>query len=258
VAGAAIAPALERLLLRDRLIAGGGVAVIAALSWVYVVGLQYGAWPVLMAMPMQHAWQPSDFALMALMWIVMMVAMMTPAVAPVVLLTATVERRRGQTAPAARAMQSLAGYLAVWTAASLVATLGQWGLHEAGLIDGPMGRLQPWLGGLILVAAGFYQFAPLKHACLRLCRSPVESLVQYWRPTPGGALQLGLRHGIYCLGCCWALMLVLFVTGVMNVLWVAILAGMILVEKLLPRGLMIARLFGMGLLAWGTLLLLGR
>jgi predicted metal-binding membrane protein len=205
---------------------------------------------------MQHAWQASDFALMALMWIVMMVAMMTPAVAPVVLLTATIERRRGQPAPVARAMQSLAGYLAVWTAASLVATLGQWALHEAGLIDGPMGRLEPRLGGLILVAAGLYQFAPLKLACLRLCRSPVEALVQYWRPTPGGALQLGLRHGLYCLGCCWALMLVLFVTGVMNLLWVAILAGMVLVEKLLPRGLLAARFFGIALAAWGAWLLL--
>jgi predicted metal-binding membrane protein len=249
--------ALERLLLRDRLIAGGGVIVIAALGWAYVIGLQSGTWPALMAMPMRHDWQAGDFALMAIMWIVMMVAMMTPAVAPTILLTAMVERRRGQRAPVARAMQSLGGYLAVWAAASLAATLGQWAFHEAGLIDGPMGRLQPWLGGATLIAVGLYQFAPLKLACLKLCRSPVETLAQYWSPEPDGALRLGLRHGFYCLGCCWALMLVLFVCGVMNLLWVAILAGFVLVEKLLPPGLLLARLAGLGLVAWGGLLLIG-
>jgi predicted metal-binding membrane protein len=249
--------ALERLLLRDRLIAGSGLVLIAVLGWIYVVGLQYGAWPTLMAMPMRHDWQPGDFVLMAVMWIVMMIAMMTPAVTPTILLTATVERRRGQPAPIARAMQSLAGYLAVWAAASLVATLGQWALQEVGLIDGPMGRLRPWLGGATLIAVGLYQFAPLKLACLRLCRSPVETLAQYWSPERGGALRLGLRHGFYCLGCCWALMLVLFVCGVMNLLWVAILAGVVLVEKLLPGGLLFGKLAGLALVAWGTWLLIG-
>jgi predicted metal-binding membrane protein len=245
------------MLSGDRLIAGAGLVLLTLLGWTYLVGVDYGPWFSLMAMPMRQAWQVQDVLLTLAMWAVMMVAMMTPSVAPVVLLTATVERRRGERAPVAMAWLALAGYFAVWTAASAAATALQWTLHEAGLIANAMGGLRPWLAGIVLIAVGLYQFAPVKAACLKLCRSPVETLAQYWKPGPGGAFRLGLRHGLYCLGCCWALMLVLFVSGIMNLIWIAILSVLVLAEKLLPRGLLLGRLAGAGLVAWGARLIVG-
>jgi predicted metal-binding membrane protein len=248
---------LERLLLRDRWIAGAGLTLLTLLGWIYLVGVDYGPWFSLMAMPMRHAWQGEDVLLTLAMWAVMMVAMMTPAVAPVVLLTATVERRRGERAPVTMAWLALAGYFAIWAGAGVAATALQWALHEAGLMANAMGGLRPRIAGATLMGVGLYQFLPAKAACLRLCRSPVETLAQYWRPGPGGAFRLGLRHGFYCLGCCWALMLVLFVSGIMNLMWIAILSVLVLAEKLLLRGQMFGRLAGVGLAAWGAWLIVG-
>jgi predicted metal-binding membrane protein len=248
---------LERLLLRDRIMAGAGLLLLTLLGWIYLAGVDYGPWFSLMAMPMRHAWRVGDVLLTLAMWAVMMVAMMTPSVAPVVLLTATVERRRGSHAPLSMAWLALAGYFAVWTGASVLATALQWALHEAGLMANAMGGLRAWLAGILLVAVGLYQFAPVKADCLRLCRSPVETLAQYWKPGSGGAIRLGLRHGLYCFGCCWALMLVLFVSGIMNLIWIAILSVLVLAEKLLPRGLWLGRLAGAGLVAWGGRLIVG-
>ena len=250
-------PALERLLQGDRLIAAAGLVLLTFLGWTYLVGVNYGPWLSLMAMPMRHAWQLSDVLLTLVMWTVMMVAMMTPSVAPVVLLTATVERRRGENAPVVMAWLALAGYFTVWTGASAAANFLQWALHEAGLSASAMGGLEPRLAGAVLIGVGLYQFAPVKAACLRLCRSPVETLAQYWKPGPGGAFRLGLRHGFYCLGCCWALMLVLFVSGIMNLIWIAILSALVLAEKLLPRGHLLGRMAGAGLVAWGAGLIVG-
>jgi predicted metal-binding membrane protein len=251
------APALQRMLSGDRLIAGAGLVLLTLLGWTYLVGVDYGPWFSLMAMPMRHAWQAEDVLLTLAMWAVMMVAMMTPSVAPIVLLTATVERRRGRNAPAVMAWLALAGYFAVWIGASAAATALQWALHEAGLMASAMGGLRPGLAGIVLIGVGLYQFAPAKAACLRLCRSPVETLAQYWKPGRGGAFRLGLRHGLYCFGCCWALMLVLFVCGIMNLIWIAILSALVLAEKLLPRGLLLGRLAGIGMVAWGARLVVG-
>ena len=249
-------PALERLLARDRVIVGTGLVLMALLGWAYLIGVDYGPWFSLMAMPMRHAWQAEDFLLTLLMWAVMMVAMMTPTVAPVVLLVAMVERRGGKAAPVAMAWLALGGYFAVWMAGSAVATMLQWSLHEAGLMASAMGGLRLSIAGVTLVAVGLYQFLPSKAACLRLCRSPVETLAQYWKPGAAGAFRLGLRHGFYCLGCCWALMLVLFVSGIMNLIWIAILSALVLAEKLLPRGLLLGRVAGIGLAVWGVRLLI--
>jgi predicted metal-binding membrane protein len=135
---------------------------------------------------------------------------------------------------------------------SVVATLTQWGLHEAALLLGSMGKVVPALGGVILVAAGIYQFTPWKHACLSHCRSPVHFLVHGWRPGLGGAFHMGLHHGLYCVGCCWLVMAVLFVSGIMNLVWIAILAVWVLLERLLPRGDQLSRVVGLGLIAWGA------
>jgi predicted metal-binding membrane protein len=241
---------------RDRRIAEAGLLLLAALSWIYLIGLDEGGWPSLMAMPMRHGWSAGDLLLTYLMWLVMMIAMMTPAVAPTILLIATVERRRGQWRPNRRAGLALLGYFTVWGGACILATLLQYGLHEAGIIYGAMSPLRAQMAGAALILVGIFELTPAKAACLRLCRSPVETVARYWRPEPGGSLQVGLRHGLYCLGCCWALMLILFVTGVMNLLWIAILSALVLAEKLLPQGRLVGRLAGAAILAWGAFLLL--
>jgi predicted metal-binding membrane protein len=248
---------LEKLLERDRLILGGGVAGLALLAWTYTYGLVGGGWPWLMAMPQRHGWTAADVGLTVVMWAVMMTAMMTPSVAPSILLLATVERRRGVANPAARAYLALGGYLGIWTAASVIASLAQWALHDAALLDGPMGRLSPHLAGAVLVAAGLYQWMPMKAVCLKHCRNPVETLAHYWRPGAMGAVTLGLHHGLYCLGCCWALMAVLYVTGIMNLVWVALLSILVLAEKVLPRGLLLGRVAGILIAVWGLALLGG-
>ena len=248
---------LERVLQRDRAVVGVGLIVLAVLAWVYTYGLVGGAWPSLMAMPQRHGWTSLDLALTFVMWVVMMIAMMTPSAAPLVLLVATVERRSSKSSPGACAAAALAGYFAVWSGVSILAALAQWALHDAALLDGPMGRLSPRLAGIVLIAVGIYQWTPMKAICLSHCRSPVETLAHFWKPGARGAFRLGLHHGFYCLGCCWALMVVLYVTGVMNLVWVALLSILVLAERLLPRGLWLDRIAGSGLVAWGLVLALG-
>jgi predicted metal-binding membrane protein len=145
----------------------------------------------------------------------------------------------------------LAGYLALWTAFSLAATLAQWGLHRLALISPLMVATSPLLGGLVLMAAGVYQCTPLKQACLRHCRTPLHFLLSCWRDGTAGAFLMGLRHGIYCLGCCWLLMMVLFAVGVMNLAWIAALSVLVLVEKLIRRGVWVAKAAGLVLMGWG-------
>jgi predicted metal-binding membrane protein len=244
-----------RLLQRDRFIVGVALVAVATLGWTYTLGLDLGRLPSLMAMPQRHGWTGGDVALTMLMWLVMMLAMMTPAAAPVLLLVAAVERRRAQPHAAARVALAFAGYFTVWGAACVAATLMQWGLHDAGFLDGPMGRLLPGIAGATLIAVGLYELSPLKAACLRLCRSPIDTIAAFWRPVASGSFRVGLHHGIYCLGCCWGLMLILFVAGIMNLLWIALLTALVLVEKLLPWGQMVGRISGIGFMGWGVLLL---
>jgi len=245
---------IELLLQRDRLIVAGGLVALTILAWTYTYGLVGGAWPSLMAMPQRGGWTSLDLALTMLMWMVMMIAMMTPSVAPMILLVATIERRRGQASPAQCTAFALCGYFGIWAVASVLAAAAQWTLHDAALLNGPMGRLSPQIAGILLIAVGAYQWTPMKAACLGFCRSPLNSIADYWRPGPLGALRLGLRHGLYCLGCCWSLMAVLLVTGIMNLVWVALLSALVLTEKLLPRGLWLGRIAGLGLFAWGLVL----
>jgi predicted metal-binding membrane protein len=143
----------------------------------------------------------------------------------------------------------------VWTGFSALATVAQWGLHVAALLSPGMVATSPWLGGGLLLAAGIFQWTPLKNACLRQCRSPVNFLLQSWREGPTGALVMGLRHGAYCAGCCWFLMALLFVAGVMNLLWVATIMAFVLLEKAAPKGDWIARFGGALLVGWGLLVI---
>jgi len=185
----------------------------------------------------------------------MMVAMMTPSAVPMILLHA---RIAGRAEPArARAMSGgfIAAYLAAWTGFSLAVTLVQDGLARTGVIDHTMALSHRRLGGLVMIAAGAYQCTPLKHACLAHCRGPVHFLSQRWHAGVLGAFRTGLAHALYCVGCCWMLMLLLFVGGVMNVTWIAGLTALVLAEKLAPGGPLIAKASGAVLMVWGLWLL---
>nr|MBA3318845.1 DUF2182 domain-containing protein [Gemmatimonadales bacterium] len=188
----------------------------------------------------------------------MMVAMMLPSAAPMILLVATVHRRRRERAsPAAPTAIFAAGYLLVWTCFSAAAALTQWGLHQAALLSPAMASTNPVLGGLLLMIAGVYQWLPVKSACLSRCRSPLGFLSSEWREGSAGSLVMGLRHGLFCLGCCWVLMALLFVAGVMNLFWVAAIAWLVLVEKVARAGAWIGKVAGLALVAWGGWMLAG-
>ena len=184
-------------------------------------------------------------AAMFLMWWVMMIGMMLPSALPMTLTFATVNRRRRELGtPSVRPAVFVAGYLLAWGAFSVIATAAQWALEHAALMS-PMTRLSsPLVGGLVFVAAGLYQLTPLKHACLRRCRSPLAFVLERWHEGTAGALRMGAEHGAYCLGCCALLMALLFVGGVMNLIWAAAIAAWVLVEKLLPAGEALARAAG--------------
>lgn len=207
-----------------------------------------------MGMSMDMPWTITDAVFTFVMWTVMMVAMMTPAAAPVVLIFAGMQRKQtGRRLPAALLVFG-AGYLLVWSAFSAVAAAAQWALHEAAMLSPAMKTASPWLGGGILIAAGIYQLTPSKRACLTHCQSPLGFLMSHWRNGTNGALRMGMAHGAYCLGCCWALMCVLFVVGVMNLVWVALLSAFVLLEKIGPAGQTVSRVVGAGMVAAGVLM----
>jgi predicted metal-binding membrane protein len=249
------AKTIEALARRDRTLVAVGLAGIVALSWLYLVTLASGT-DGMAAMPALRPWSIADALLMFVMWSVMMAAMMIPSAAPMILLHAAIIRKRGA-AKAATAETSAfaAAYLAVWTGFSALATALQWALEQAALLSPMMVATSPYLGASLLIAAGLYQMTPLKHACLQHCRSPVHFLTSHWRKGAGGSLRMGLEHGLYCLGCCWVLMTLLFVGGVMNLLWIAAIAGFVLLEKIVPRGVLAGRIAGGVMILGGVWLL---
>jgi predicted metal-binding membrane protein len=249
--------ALEYLLRRDRLIVAIGLAAVVALAWLYTAtgaGMDTSMADMPMDMPMP--WSPFYAALTFVMWWVMMIAMMVPSAAPTVLLFTTIRRKQEASARASvEAWIFLGGYLLMWAGFSLIALLAQWGLERAGMLSMAMVSTSAVLGGVILLAAGLYQFTPVKSACLRYCQSPVLFLSRYWRPGAKGALLMGLRHGGFCLGCCWFLMALLFVTGVMNLVWIAGIALYVACEKLLPLSHRLSRAAGVALVVSGAIVL---
>ena len=252
----------ENVLRRDRIIVLSGLAAITALSWVYVLSvasdmrnMEMGAE---MAMPRMQAWGVADFALTFSMWAVMMVAMMTPSAAPMILMFAGVNRkRRQQQRPYVSTSVFLLSYLMAWAGFSVLATTAQWGLHAVSLLSPMMATTSPVIGSVLLLAAGIYQWTPLKHVCLTKCRSPLGFVLNEWREGRLGALLMGLKHGVYCIGCCWSLMALLLVAGVMNLLWVAAIAGFVLLEKVAPAGDRLGRVAGVVLVGWGVWMVAG-
>ncbi|MCJ8190361.1 DUF2182 domain-containing protein [Sphingomicrobium aestuariivivum] len=253
--------ATEALLARHRSLTLAALACLALLAWGWILtgaGMDMGLVASLSPFPHRDApmmAMPASYGWLFSMWWVMMVAMMLPSAAPTILLYARAARHGGIARPPVALF--LLGYLLVWGAFSALAAAAQFWLQQQALVTGmAMGSASRWLSGGLLVAAGLYQFSPWKDRCLTLCRSPAAFIARHQRPGATGALRLGLIHGAYCAGCCWALMALLFVLGVMNIAWIAILTLLVAAEKLLPLGRMIAKIGGGLLLAWGLATLL--
>ena len=250
---------LETALRRDRLVVVGALALVTLLAWAWVLAgagmeMREGAMPGMASPP----WDGGYVALMFLMWWIMMLAMMLPSAAPMILLFAAVNRKQRQRGgPYAATSAFAAGYLLVWAGFSVGAVFLQSVLQQTGLLSPMMVSTSRLLGGLLLVAAGLYQLTPLKHACLQHCRSPAHFLSEHWRSGPTGALRMGMAHGAYCVGCCWFLMLLLFVGGIMNLAWIVGLALLVLLEKTVPARHWLEGAVGLALLLAGGWWLLG-
>jgi len=247
---------LEMFLKRDRGFVLAGLAGTTALAWTYLVSIAADMDATLisaMTMAQVAPWSVHDFWLMFIMWVVMMVGMMLPSAAPMILLYSAVHRRQRKRGHVISTTGVFAvGYLVAWTVFSLVATAMQWVLEQASLLSPMMVSASPYLGGALLIAAGIYQWTPLKHACLQNCRAPAEFLSRSWRNGTGGAVAMGVHHGVYCIGCCWVLMGLLFVAGVMNLLWVAAITALVLIEKIASGGHLFARIAGAMFIAAGV------
>ena len=256
--------ALEAVLKRDRLLVLAGLASLALLAWGYMVyeARAMGSTGVCccagmkMSGPDTQPWSARQIPPLFLMWSEMMVAMMIPSAAPMILMFAGVNRkRREQDRPFVPTAVFVSGYLAVWVGFSALAALAQWSLHGAALLSSGMVSTSPILGGALLLAAGVFQWTPLKNACLNHCRSPLIFLMTDWREGIKGAFLMGLKHGAYCTGCCWILMALLFVAGVMNIWWVAAISILVLIEKIAPAGMRVGKLAGAILLVWGGIMI---
>jgi predicted metal-binding membrane protein len=245
---------LEAVLRRDRLVVVTALAAVIALSWAYLLA---GSGMGMSAFEMTRAiWTPGYAVLMFFMWWIMMIAMMLPSAAPVILLFATVNRKQHDTGHPYVATSIFAlGYLIAWAGFSLVAVTVQWELGLTGILSPIHGATNAILGGFLLLAAGVYQFTPIKHACLRHCRSPLAFFSTHWRRGARGALYMGLLHGALCVGCCWFLMGLMFFGGVMNLYWMVDLALFVLCEKTVPAGHWLGYATGVVLLVWGAGLL---
>jgi predicted metal-binding membrane protein len=242
---------LESALRRDRAIVLTGLVAMVLVAWLYLVHLagdmaemeRHAAMG--MVMPRTEPWSGAELLLLFVMWSVMMVAMMTPSATPMIVMFSAMNRRRAeQQGPVVRTGLFVLGYLTAWAAYSAVAAVAQWVLHGLAVLSPAMVSTSPYLGGGLLVAAGIFQWTPLKRACLTACRSPLGFLMTEWREGRAGALIMGVRHGVYCVGCCWVLMALLFVAGVMNLLWVAAIATFVLVEKVVPAGARVGQVAG--------------
>ncbi|MDA0991817.1 MAG: DUF2182 domain-containing protein [Verrucomicrobia bacterium] len=261
---------VERLVRKDQWIVATSSALIVGLAvWYTIAGLGMNmsaldmtrmARPIgePMMMGMEPVWTPAYAVLMFFMWWIMMIAMMTPSAAPMLLLYTAIKRRGAEGSRAVLySFLFLSGYLAIWAAFSIAAVGLQWMAEVVGLSNGPMMTLQSrTAAAVVLLAAGLYQLTGLKEACLKKCQSPAHFLANHSRPGATGAFVTGVDHGIYCLGCCWALMALLFVGGIMNLYWIVGIALYVLAEKMVPYGRLLSRVTGFGLIGFAGYLLL--
>ncbi len=246
---------IESLLLRDRWLVGAALVVAVGLCWAWIVPMaldMYGSMTGPSAWMMTDTWDLVHWGLLLAMWVVMMAGMMLPSAAPTLLLYAGVIRKSPESQRASAHVYAFAGgYLLVWTAFSVIATALQRLLAHLLLLTPMMESGNRLFGGALLIVAGSYQLTPFKRTCLESCRSPAAFLASHWQRGVAGGFRLGVAHGLFCLGCCWALMLLLFVGGVMNLWWIAALTVFVLLEKVAPLGAQGGRLSGLLLLALG-------
>jgi predicted metal-binding membrane protein len=264
-----LVPTEPAVLRRDRIVMVLALALLTTLAWSYLLwlsadmhmggmdttGLRMIPSGMGLMMPAHMPWPAMEFAFVFAMWTVMMVGMMTPSAAPMFVMYARVGRQTAaHDTPFAATVWFTAGYFLVWIAFALLATLVQWALERTALLDSAMASTSNVVGGLVFVAAGCYQWTRLKDVCLTQCQTPFAFLMRQggFRGDAPGSLMLGVRHGAYCVGCCWALMALLLVGGVMNVLWIALLALLVLLEKATPFGRQIAPVAGVVLIAAGA------
>jgi predicted metal-binding membrane protein len=269
--------ALAVLLRRDRAIVLAALVGLTAIAWTDVLFMArsmsaMAAMPGMadmpgmtmdpfgMMSPVFGHWSAAHFGTMLAMWTVMMIGMMTPSVAPMILIYTQVARRQAEARPFASASWFAGGYLLAWTTFSLIATTTQWSLEQVALLTPMMASASHIFGGLLLIAAGVYQWLPIKYSCLSQCRAPLSFIMSHggFQPHAAGSLRLGAQHGLYCIGCCWALMALLFVGGVMNLLWIAALMIFVLLEKLVPGWRYLAKASGIAAVGLGTWYLLRR
>ena len=250
------------LCVQDRVLIAACIVLITLLAWLYLVHLDRQ-----MAADLRHVQQmaergmtmdmpcmSTDVSLTFAMWVVMMVGMMAPSASPMLLLFSASRTARGERGVSTATLAFGLGYVAIWAVFSVGATVAQWALHQAAMLSSSAMALSSGpLSGAVLIAAGIYQLTSWKSRCLTHCRTPLGFLMTNWRDGTTGAFIMGWRHGIYCLGCCWALMCVLFAVGVMNLVWIAVLAVLVLVEKIGPAGAVVARLAGIALVFVGVL-----
>lgn len=252
---------LEYMLRHQRLLLSLILLLTVSLSWLWIAAMardMYGSMQGLSAWMMTPAWDATHLLLLWAMWAVMMVAMMLPSASPILLLYLQAARVRKEESPASLRVYALAGgYLSVWAVFSVGATWLQRVLAMQGILSPMMEPASTTPSALLLLIAGIYQMTPLKRACLQACRSPLSFLMGRWRSGWTGAYRMGIEHGAYCLGCCWALMLLLFAGGVMNLAVIVALTAWVLVEKLLPAGEYSARVSGALLIGTGVWMLAG-
>ncbi len=248
---------LAFILKRDQIILLGGLVVVAGLSWVYMIHVAWGMNDFAnghanATLPSVHSWSAWDFANAVVMWGIMMLAMMLPALSPWVLALGEVTRERDtRSVPLPKAGAFLLGYGTVWLAYSILAAASQWLLQWVALLSHNWMTMSPILAGAVLIIAGIYQWTPLRDACMSHCRSPFGFFLSNWAEGSRGAYTMGVRHGLYCVGCCWALMALAFVFGVMNLLWMALMAAFLLLERTIFTGAWLGKAAGVCLMAWG-------
>ena len=235
-----------------------GLVGLAVAAWAYIglVATRMDDMSSVLAMPMTSSWTPIQSVLMVTMWAVMMAAMMLPSAVPMVLAYDRFDRGSGDVQRGSTAL-FVGGYVVVWTVFAIAATGLQWVLHDMALVNGMGAATQSGLTGLLLVGAGAFQFSSVKRVSLGACRTPMGFLMTSWREGRSGALRMGLHHGTLCFRCCGALMILLFVLGVMNLIWVAALAIFVLAEKVSRRGEAISAFGGVVMIVWGVLAVVG-
>jgi predicted metal-binding membrane protein len=242
---------------RDRLAILTALTGVTALAWVCLIRISSSLDSSAPMEAMQiRPWAPLDFGLVLLMWTIMMVGMMVPTAAPMTMMYAAIARKAARDrTPIAPTMVFAAGHVFLWALFSVLAASAQWGLDQAAVLSPMMVTTSPTLGAGLLIVAGTYQLTPFKRTCLDHCSSPAQFLSARWKEGVGGALRMGMEHGAFCVGCCWALMALLFVGGVMNLLLVAVIAFFVLLERVIPRGRLASVVAGGGLILAGVAML---